>query len=84
MKTILVFLAAAVAASLCGGCVDSNPTNEPSKQAIEDADKRRAQKIDEDPNMSPADKAKMKEMLHLNKGASPAAARADQKGPSSP
>lgn len=48
------------------GC-DSNPTNEPSKQAIEDADKKRAKAIDDDPSMTAEGKKKLKEMLHLDK-----------------
>lgn len=47
------------------GC-DSNPTNEPTPDAIKAANIKRAAAIDADPSMNAEQKAKMKEMLHLN------------------
>lgn len=49
------------------GC-DSNPTNEPTKDALQSADAKRAAAIDADPTMTPEGKKKMKEMLHLPTG----------------
>ncbi len=62
MKRAFPFLTLAL---LLAGC-SSNPTNEPSAGAIQDANQKRAAAIDADPNMSPEQKQKMKEMLKLN------------------
>lgn len=57
-----IALSLLVAAFGCSG----NPTNEPSATDIKKANDDRAAAIDKDPNMSDADKAKMKEMMGLN------------------
>jgi hypothetical protein len=49
------------------GC-DSNPTNEPTADAVQQANVKRAAAIDADPSMTPEQKKKMKEMLHLDGG----------------
>ncbi|HSI72006.1 MAG TPA: hypothetical protein VK934_02420 [Fimbriimonas sp.] len=46
------------------GC-SSNPTNEPSVQAIEDANASRAAAIDNNPNYTPEQKAIMKQRMGL-------------------
>jgi hypothetical protein len=51
------------------GC-DSNPTNAPSEDAIKKANADRAAAIDNDPNLSPDQKQKMKEMMKLSPGSS--------------
>ncbi len=57
-------LAFALGLGLVAGC-DSNPTNEPSKDAIEKANADRTAAIDNDATLSPEQKAKMKEMMGL-------------------
>jgi hypothetical protein len=57
------------------GC-DSNPTNEPSKQAIDEANAARAAAIDNDPKKTPEQKETMKRMMGLTKeGRGPAPER---------
>ena len=63
-----VFVMLVVASGLVG-CSSSEPTNAPTKQAVEDANVKRAAAVDADPNMSPAQKAKMKEMMGITKPA---------------
>lgn len=53
------------------GC-DSNPTNEPSKDAIEKANADRAAAIDNDPKLNQEQKDKMKQMMGLTPGGRPA------------
>jgi len=53
------------------GC-DSNPTNEPSEAAIKEANVKRAAAIDNDPKLTPEQKAKMKQVLHLDGNSGPA------------
>lgn len=66
MNKILVLILVASLGLVAAGCT-SNPTNEPSAQEIVDANSKRAAAIDADPSMTPEQKAKMKEMLNLNK-----------------
>ncbi len=68
-KTPLKLAGAAIAICVpLFGC-DSNPTNEPPPAAIDQANAKRAAAIDNDPKMTPDEKAKMKSMLHLDGGA---------------
>lgn len=59
MRKIAMF---ALVGIVVGGC-SSNPTNEPSDKEINDAVARRNKHIDDNPNMTAEDKARMKEHL---------------------
>lgn len=59
MKHVLGLIAFGV---LCFGC-SGNPTNEPDAAAINDAVKKKFEAIDNDPNMTPEQKAEMKKHM---------------------
>lgn len=65
-KRLLVGALAVAGVLMLAGC-DSNPTNAPSPDAIQKANDDQIKAIDADKTMSDADKAKLKEMKHLNK-----------------
>ena len=52
------------AAAIAAGC-DSNPTNEPSKASIDQANADRLKAIENDPSLTPEGKEKMIEMMKL-------------------
>ncbi len=58
----LISLLCLVAILGCSG----NPTNEPSASDIQKANDNRAAAIDNDPKLTPDQKAKMKEMMGLS------------------
>jgi len=66
-KYAVVFASLSITIGLAG--CSSDPTNAPTKQAVVDANARRAAAVDADPNMTPAQKAKMKEMMGISKTA---------------
>jgi hypothetical protein len=61
-KSAVLF--AAISSCLVG--CDSNPTNAPSDEAIQQANVKRAAAIDNNPKYSPEQKATLKKMLHLD------------------
>lgn len=73
MRTFLKGLLPLALFSLMAAGCDSNPTNEPSKSEIDEANAARAAAIDNDPSITPEGKKKMKEMMHLNGASSPGA-----------
>lgn len=62
----LTLLALAFSTALMVGC-SGNATNEPSVAAIEDANAKRAAAVDNDPLLTPAQKAEMKSHMNLGK-----------------
>lgn len=66
MKKVLLSLCGIVAVLALVGC-EENPTNAPSDEAVIKANQDRAAAIDNDPKLSPEQKAKMKEMMGLDK-----------------
>lgn len=75
-RRILVSALILAGGLILGGC-DSNPTNAPSPDAIQKAKEDQIKAIDADKTMTDADKAKLKEMKHLNTPTPGAASSAD-------
>lgn len=73
MKTSHLLAVVLLAGGALFGC-DSNPTNEPAKAEIEEANAARLKAIENDKSLSKEGKEKMIEMLHL-KGSRPAEKR---------
>jgi hypothetical protein len=65
MKALITASAFAGLILSIGGC-SSNPTNEPSASAIQDANAARAAAIDNNPNYTPEQKAVMKQRMGLS------------------
>lgn len=68
-KSFLLCLLLLPMAGALAGC-DSNPTNAPTKEDADKADRDRAAAIDKDPSLSPDQKAIMKEHMGLGPKAS--------------
>ena len=63
IKALIIGIGVVSILGVCG--CDSNPTNEPSAADIAKANAHRAEAVDNDPTMTPEQKAKIKEMMHV-------------------